>query len=212
MALFEELRACRKRLAQENSVPAFIVFGDDSLRAMAREKPTTPQAFLQIHGVGYKKFEQYGEAFLAELRGYLQEKIILNPSSPPAYTKTNRGGGEASSTRPNLTREQVFTLLKTEHQADQPLEPQVNQFAQKVGRTPGTVMKYLLEYLEAQQVTAPEGWVEASVFSSVSRLVEVHGFLRMKDLHDLLGGSVGYDEIRICLALLKNRVAVMGVL
>ncbi len=213
MALFEALRACRKRLAQENSVPAFIVFGDDSLRAMAREKPTTPQAFLQIHGVGYKKFEQYGEAFLAELRGFLQEKIILNPSSP-AYTKTNRGGGggETPSTRPNLTREQVFTLLKTEHQTDQPLEPQVNQFAQKVGRTPSTVMKYLLEYLEVQQVTAPEGWVEPGAFSSVSRLVEVHGFLRMKDFHDLLGGSVGYDELRICSVLLKNRVAVMGAL
>ena len=70
--LFDELRALRRRLADEQSVPAFVVFSDATLKAMAAAKPTDRQAMLRVSGVGPAKLERYGEAFLAVVRGYVQ--------------------------------------------------------------------------------------------------------------------------------------------
>jgi ATP-dependent DNA helicase RecQ len=67
-ALFEALRALRKSLADAQGVPPYIVFGDATLVEMARELPDTPAALLSISGVGQKKLERYGEAFLQAIR------------------------------------------------------------------------------------------------------------------------------------------------
>ena len=65
--LFERLRELRRELADEKSVPAYVVFGDASLRDMARQRPATPAEFLEVHGVGQKKAADYGEVFLAAI-------------------------------------------------------------------------------------------------------------------------------------------------
>jgi len=66
-ALFEQLRDLRRQLAEERSVPAYVVFGDASLRDMARRRPSTSAEFLEVHGVGQKKAADYGELFLAAI-------------------------------------------------------------------------------------------------------------------------------------------------
>ena len=68
--LFDELRALRRRLADEQSVPAFVVFSDATLKAMASARPTDRQAMLRVSGVGPAKLAQYGEAFLAVIQGF----------------------------------------------------------------------------------------------------------------------------------------------
>ena len=67
--LFERLRALRKRLADERKVPAYVVFSDRTLQAMAEQKPCTADGLLEIHGVGQKKLDEYGEVFLKEITG-----------------------------------------------------------------------------------------------------------------------------------------------
>ena len=68
-ALFLELRALRKRLADKRKVPAYLVFSDATLFAMAEERPRTLDAMLRISGVGPKKLAEYGETFLAVILG-----------------------------------------------------------------------------------------------------------------------------------------------
>jgi ATP-dependent DNA helicase RecQ len=63
-ALFESLRRLRKSLADAAGVPPYVVFGDNSLLLMARDKPTETEAFLQISGVGQAKLERYGDDFM----------------------------------------------------------------------------------------------------------------------------------------------------
>src|SRR5262249_42959812 len=63
-ALFEKLRAVRKRLADAEGVPAYIVFSDAALRGMAARRPRSEGELLQISGVGPAKLERYGKAFL----------------------------------------------------------------------------------------------------------------------------------------------------
>ncbi|QUL37701.1 DNA helicase RecQ [Erythrobacter sp. JK5] len=66
--LFEALRERRKTLAQEHNVPAYVIFHDSVLRAMASERPTSLAAMGGLSGVGAKKLETYGEAFCEVVR------------------------------------------------------------------------------------------------------------------------------------------------
>ncbi len=67
--LFEELRALRKRLADQQGVPPYVIFHDATLREMAQLRPATPRELLGLTGVGESKLERYGDAFLATLIG-----------------------------------------------------------------------------------------------------------------------------------------------
>jgi ATP-dependent DNA helicase RecQ len=69
--LFSRLRELRKRLADERGVPAYVIFGDTTLREMARRYPATKEAMRDIFGVGERKLQQFGEIFAAEVAAYL---------------------------------------------------------------------------------------------------------------------------------------------
>jgi ATP-dependent DNA helicase RecQ len=70
--LFEKLRTLRKLLADERKVPAYIIFGDNTLRALAREYPQSLSALEGIPGIGEKKRAEFGEVFTATIAGYLK--------------------------------------------------------------------------------------------------------------------------------------------
>ncbi len=65
--LFEALRKLRTKIAGKKKIPAYVVFGDASLRDMARKKPASLDAFLDVKGVGEKKCKKYGETFIAAI-------------------------------------------------------------------------------------------------------------------------------------------------
>ena len=62
--LFEALRELRKRLADAQGVPPYVIFGDATLIQMSRDKPRTEDDMLEINGVGQVKLERYGAEFL----------------------------------------------------------------------------------------------------------------------------------------------------
>ncbi len=66
--MFAELKALRRRLADDRNVPAYVIFSDATLLAMADQKPATKAEFLSLSGVGPKKLETFGEAFLEVVR------------------------------------------------------------------------------------------------------------------------------------------------
>jgi ATP-dependent DNA helicase RecQ len=68
--LFETLRALRRTMAEERGIPPYLIFSDATLRELARERPTTEEAFLQIKGVGLRKLQELGPRFLAGIREY----------------------------------------------------------------------------------------------------------------------------------------------
>jgi ATP-dependent DNA helicase RecQ len=67
-ALFVALKALRRRIADARNMPAYIVFSDATLIAMAEARPQNDDQLLAIPGVGPRKLAAYGEAFLALLR------------------------------------------------------------------------------------------------------------------------------------------------
>ncbi len=70
--LFDRLRTLRKQLADERRVPAYIIFGDTTLRAMARQYPESVDDMDGIPGMGEKKRAEFGELFANEVATYLR--------------------------------------------------------------------------------------------------------------------------------------------
>ena len=70
--LFHFLRQKRAELARQQGVPAFVIFGDKSLKDMATIKPQTRDAFATVYGVGDYKLHAYADAFMEVIKKYLQ--------------------------------------------------------------------------------------------------------------------------------------------
>ena len=66
--LWEALRACRRRLAEEHGVPPYVIFHDVTLRDMLERRPQTPAELLDVSGVGDSKLERFGADFLEVLQ------------------------------------------------------------------------------------------------------------------------------------------------
>ncbi|WP_037323066.1 DNA helicase RecQ [Ruminococcus sp. NK3A76] len=72
--LFWRLRSLRNRKAQEEKLPAYIIFNDSSLRDMCEKLPRTEEEFMYISGVGEAKCRKYAKDFTAEICRFLDEQ------------------------------------------------------------------------------------------------------------------------------------------
>ncbi len=85
--LFEALRALRKTLAAKSRLPAYVVFDDAALRDMARKRPATPAALLNVRGVGDKKCTQYGQAVLDVIGDYCRQHGLKSDTVAPTLPR-----------------------------------------------------------------------------------------------------------------------------
>ncbi|GAB4027873.1 DNA helicase RecQ [Spirosoma koreense] len=73
--LFERLRVLRKKLADAQNVPPYVIFTDTTLEDMARQRPITPDALRNVSGVGERKLQLFGKPFLDEISGYIRGRV-----------------------------------------------------------------------------------------------------------------------------------------
>lgn len=71
--VFQALRGLRRELASELGIPAYRVFNDRTLRAMARRRPSSPEDLLEVPGVGQHTLARFGAVFLDELKRHGNE-------------------------------------------------------------------------------------------------------------------------------------------
>ena len=79
-ALFERLRALRKRLADETGLPPYVIFHDSTLREMAERGPLDLNQFAALPGVGQAKLARYGEQFIAAVREHRSRASERRPA------------------------------------------------------------------------------------------------------------------------------------
>jgi superfamily II DNA helicase RecQ len=70
--LLESLARLRKQLADERSLPPYIIFSDVSLRQMARDYPSDERGLARISGMSERKLQEFGRVFLAVIAGHLE--------------------------------------------------------------------------------------------------------------------------------------------
>ncbi|PIF03615.1 MAG: DNA helicase RecQ [Arcobacter sp.] len=88
--IYERFRTLRRKIAQETEVPAYVVFGDKTLKEFSQKLPISKEEILDINGVGLVKYEKYGEDFLALAKNIKEEfkEEIKNKSHLKKLTKT----------------------------------------------------------------------------------------------------------------------------
>lgn len=69
--LFEDLRIVRRDLAEEKSVPPYVIFGDKTLHDMCQLLPRNYSEFLMVNGVGQSKCDNYGDVFIKTINEYV---------------------------------------------------------------------------------------------------------------------------------------------
>jgi ATP-dependent DNA helicase RecQ len=71
VALWEALRDCRRGFAEEQNVPPYVIFHDSTLQEMCVLQPATLERLAEVSGVGERKLEKYGPAFVSVIINHL---------------------------------------------------------------------------------------------------------------------------------------------
>lgn len=127
--LLSALKAKRRALAEAAKMPAYIVFNDRTLIEMAERRPQSLDDMARISGVGAKKLEQYGAAFLEVIRG---EAEAMHP------TRRKLAGREAGELYDRLVAVQA-DLARGETGTDKPLSCSSSLLARVASARPGTL-------------------------------------------------------------------------
>jgi ATP-dependent DNA helicase RecQ len=196
--LFELLRALRTTTADAQNVPPYVVFGDAALRDMARRRPTTREGFLHVRGVGEKKCEDYGDAFLTVIRTYCEENgVAANvnvPESEPEPPPSAERDIPPTPTSSEFTSFELFDAGKS-----------VADVCRAMGRKPSTVNGYLCRYVQFRQITDATRWVDTATIQRVEEALNAQDDFRLTPLFEALGGKVSYENLRIVLSCRRNR-------
>jgi ATP-dependent DNA helicase RecQ len=101
--LLSALKALRRRLAEAQGVPAYVVFPDRTLAEMAERRPATLDEMAQVSGVGVKKLETYGAAFL---------EVVTGAPPPPAHPARRALAGRTAGSLYDRLAEAQMRLMR----------------------------------------------------------------------------------------------------
>jgi ATP-dependent DNA helicase RecQ len=73
--LFDRLIALRRTIGQKQGIPPYLIFSDATLEQMAQKRPVTDADLLYISGVGERKLQLYGDAFIGAVREFVRKKV-----------------------------------------------------------------------------------------------------------------------------------------
>ncbi|WGV23577.1 DNA helicase RecQ [Halotia branconii] len=177
--LLQNLRSLRKQLADQQSVPPYVVFPDSTLKLMAQVQPQTLTEFAKLSGVGSHKLAQYGKKFLAEIKAYRQEQGIPEQSDSDTAFK-------------NLPTDTELTTLKLHQQG-----LNIAEIAQKRNLSPSTVFNHLAKLIEKNQPVDFNQLIPLEHQQKIWQVLEVLGDISLTPIKEQLGESYTFDEIRL---------------
>lgn len=192
-ALFEKLRGLRKQLADERSVPPYIVFSDVSLRQMARFYPANERELSRVSGVGDRKLREFGNVIVREIAAHLQSnrrQIFADDSFAGPAAPIPRRTRLTDTVRETL---HFFRQGKT-----------VPEIARVRGVKAGTIYSHLEEAMLAGEAVDVKSLLTVGAQRDITAAFARHGFGSLGSVVASLGGKYGYGECRIVRAALHR--------
>jgi ATP-dependent DNA helicase RecQ len=193
--LFEELRAFRKTEARERGVPPFVVFGDATLRDLAKQRPSMPKGLMNIKGIGTKKRQQYGRPVLTIIGKYC-EKHALEMNISDESTTAGLSTQQQSRPARSGAKERAFELFAKQRA--------IREIAATINRAESTTVQYLVEFIREEGVSDPSPWVETAMARKIQQTVRKIGSKQKSLIFKQLNGQATYPDINITLACLRN--------
>ena len=181
--LFESLRTLRRELAEKEKVPAYLIFGDATLRELARFRPSTLERFGKIRGVGRKKLADYGLTFTTRIHQHCHARGFT--TDQPMEEEVSRRPARPMS----RARRQALEMFAR--------QASIEEVMQAVGRARSTTTQYLVEYIAAACPETIDCWVDAATYHRVAEAARRLGAGPLRRLFEALDGQVPYDTIRL---------------
>jgi len=185
--LFEQLRELRKQIADERSVPPYVIFSNAALMEMSRRIPRTLEAFGSISGVGRVKLEQFSGPFLEVIQDYALANGIAETEA--TVQRTNR---PRERTR---RRDQISaTLNETKELISRKMS--VGEIAKHRGLTGNTILNHIVRIVDGG-----ENLDLAHMMPSADRVANIKAAFRQTDgvllspVRELLGEDYSYEEL-----------------
>ena len=179
--LLKKLKDYRTRVSREKEIPPFMIFSNKTLEELARKKPSTKEEFLNVIGIGLKKYESYSEDLKDiienhKLVGDIEEKTDISESMIDRYLET-------------------YGLYKEEYS--------LTEMAKKRDFTESTIINHLAKCQEIGYRIDWSRFLDKAKEKYIMDTVDKLGNKSLKDIKDNLDDSISYEEIRI--ALIKNK-------
>ena len=182
-ALFEKLRILRKKIADEQSVPPFVIFSDATLSDMALKRPVNRFQMMAVSGVGEQKFRQYGEEFIKEISSFTGKIPSIG----------------------NVRQEKGMTFLETFEMYKAGLS--IDEMAAKRVLNPVTIISHLVKLKQDGQDIDLKQFIatyEINQIIAEAMKLNMQKGDALKPLFEALEGVYDYGKIRLALAIWEN--------
>lgn len=183
--LFEMLRKLRKKIADEENVPPFVVFADASLKEMSRYFPVSKDMMLNIKGVGQMKYEKYGEDFIQAIREFAEEHNISPNPAAEAPSKTE----EPIDDRPSY-------LISFDYYKD---GDSIREIAKKRNFSPITIQEHIFRSVREGNVIDWSEIFNETEEKLVLQVAEKAGRDKLKPIKEELPEEIDYFKIKAVL-------------
>lgn len=187
--LFEKLRALRLQKATEKEVPPYVIFHDAALREMAAYIPKDKKSFLDIKGVGGKKYESYGEEFIELIKEYCSDngvKPIEIRRDNKEYERETIYNDKPESNRYELTYSCYLEGLS------------LKEISEKRGFTKATIIKHLKKCKDEGKIVDWTRFIDDTEKEQMilDKINEI-GTDKLKPIKEGLDQDITYEDIHL---------------
>jgi len=189
--LFEALRQVRAAIAAERDVPAYVIFGDGTLRDMARQRPGSLETMRGVWGVGELKCKDLGPRFLEAIAAHCAGHALETDIAVHAPS----GHGGETSKGINAAALAAFDLFRKGYSIQKVMET--------MKRARSTVSGYLAQFIEVDEPDSIDAWVQPQVQREVAEAIQRVGGDYLRPIFDELQGRHEFDTIRIVKAFMR---------
>ncbi|MBI4642775.1 MAG: DNA helicase RecQ [Deltaproteobacteria bacterium] len=189
--LFEELRLLRKRIADEQGVPPFVVFGDLALRQMALYLPQSEESFSRISGVGEQKLKQYGKIFMEVIQTYAKENNLREKIIPVKRSAKSRRIKREGSTYQE-TKKLIIQKMSLE------------EMATVRGLAPSTIAAHIEKLASfGEEIDIDYLRPPVEKFEIIKAAFKKSGGTALSPVREILGEDFSFEELRIARLFIK---------
>ncbi|WP_251555466.1 DNA helicase RecQ [Neobacillus muris] len=183
--LFEALREVRKRIADAENVPPFVIFSDAALKDMCAKQPATNEEFLTVSGVGELKLQKYGLEFLQAIRAFHE----TNPDYQSEFETSPKQVKKPAKSAAGDSHLETFKLHK-DHLS-------IQEIAEKRGLAISTVEGHLLQCAQQKLDVDYTRLIPDEYIPLLEKAVAEAGRQRLKPIKDLLPEEVSYFMVKL---------------
>ena len=189
--LFNQLKILRKQLADENSVPPYIILPDRALIEMSIYYPQSKESLLNIHGIGSQKLQKYGDILIHIIAKYcktnsIQEKLKIVNNTNQLILKQAK----------NIKRK--YEIIGQDYNSGKSIKGLQKEYNSKIN----TVLDNLYKYYNEGNSLRPDGLLEIVSINpeQLSMAIDAfkkHGAEFLKPVFNELNEKINYDELKI---------------